>query len=263
MRKEWLILTMVVLVGIAGAGGLWIAGKLRPEIPGVDRGDAPVSAAVVTAPEAPPEKWQGPIPAKVAENFIRAESNEERLKWVRFPDEVEEEMTTFFATGAGATEKFTNLWPLPQVVIDGVVFQEFSAEFKTAKPRLVVVTVDPSGAKVDFGAYVLMGSETWDDVIDGRAPSAQHMKVVLEPSTYYLRSFSNEDEWMSFRATSPQCPQILNFYIKRDSPQAEKLREKRGRTTRATVSIQAIGNSAEYRQFEVTDVEALGWVRPE
>ena len=215
------------------------------------------------AREEAPKVWQGPVPSEVAENFTSATTHAQRLRWVRQAEKVGAAMEAFFRDGAGAAEKVTATrchWPTGES--GDTVYEILQVEMESGEARLLCVSVDPDGAKVDFEAYARHGSEAWEDLLSGAVTSAEEMRVVLRPGGFYLHRFTDESKWAHFKASTPDLADPLDFYVERDSEAARELERAGGTLSHATLSIRAVEDSAKFRQFEITAVKATGWVVP-
>ena len=258
LGREMVIGGLLVTALVLAGGGLWVAGRLRERSLAME--GAPVA---VTPAEASEVFWQGPNPAEVAERFTRAGSHAERLKWVRYPDQVGAAMEAFFREGPGATEQLAGTALLASSSGGDLLFENYEVRFKGGESRLLSVSVDPAGAKVDFKSYARHCSESWPDLLSGKVTAAAEMRVILAPGGFYLHRFTDEKKWIHLKASTPDLPEALDFYVPRDSPAARELRQAGGNLSRATVAIRAVGDSAKYRQFEITGVTATDWVEPD
>ncbi|HEY1121266.1 MAG TPA: hypothetical protein VGE67_06680 [Haloferula sp.] len=210
----------------------------------------------------PLEKWQGPIPSVVADRFMAAKTQEQRLELVRNPAEVGPAMEAFFKSGPGSTEQFRGMHPLTTGSSGNLSFESYAVEFANAPVRLLSVTIDPSGAKVDFECYARLGSETWGDVLSGKATEVEEVRVLLQAGSYYLHAFNEEQKWLHFKATSSDFPETLDLYLDRENPSVRELQNSGDRIFPATLSIRAVNGSQKHHQFEITKVKALEWVEP-
>jgi hypothetical protein len=256
VKREWVVILLMVLLPLAAAGGLWLLGRIQS----ARSDDQPVS---VFRPAAVPlEKWRGPVPSVVAERFMDAKTHEDRLEWVRNPAEVDAAMKEFFQRGPGATEQVTGFQPMASGSSGDLLFESFNVQISGAPGRLLSVSVDPQGAKVDFECYARSGSVSWDHLLSGKVSEAAEVRVVLQQGAFYLRRFADEARWMHFKATSPDLPETLDFYLDRQHPSARELSEKKASMFRATLSIRAVDGSEKHRQFQISGVKALDWVEP-
>jgi hypothetical protein len=64
---------------------------------------------------------------------------------------------------------------------------------------------------------------------------------------------------LHFKATTPDLPAFMDFYVARDSEAARELASNDAFQILATVSIRAVGDSASQRQFEITAIKSAGW----
>jgi hypothetical protein len=92
----WGIVGFIILL----AGASFYLFNVKPKQP---------IAAKITLLQIGEEKWVGLLPEGVAQRFIDATTIEERLVWVRDPDETEPLLREFFENGAGAQEKIMAL----------------------------------------------------------------------------------------------------------------------------------------------------------
>lgn len=249
-----LLLVVLILV----AGGLWLLGRGRGAAASGEDKDLAGSVS-----EGEQIIWQGPNPAEVADSFTKATTHAERLKWVRQPDKVGAEMEAFFRDGPGASEKIAGTAAMSASEIGDLLYENYMVEIKDGEPRLLCVSVDPEGAKVDFEAYARSCSVKWPDLMSGSVTSAEEVRVILMPGGFFMHRFPDEEKWIHFKATSPDVPDSMDFYVARDSEAARKLGGGGVQALHATLSIRAVEDSAKYRQFEITAVKALGWVEPE
>ena len=241
-----------MLISVAG---LWLMGRKHSggnSLSSVDRTEASV----------PLEKWQGPIPSVIADRFMAAKTQEQRMELVRNPTEVGPSMEAFFKSGPGSTELFRGMHPLTAGSSGDLTFECYAVEFANAPVRLLSVTIDPSGAKVDFECYARLGSATWADVLSGKATEAGEVRVLLQAGSYYLHAFNDEQKWLHFKATSSDLPDTLDFYLDRENPAIRELQDSGEGIFPATLSIRAVKGSEKHHQYEITGVKALGWVEP-
>ena len=215
-----------------------------------------------SAASTPLEKWHGPIPSVVAERFVEAKSHEERMGLIRNPGQVGPTMEAFFKSGPGATERIQGFQWLTNGSSGGLAFETYTVELANSPARLLSVSVDPQGAKVDFECYARWGSVGWDDLVTGKVTEAAEVRVILEPGGYYLHGFGDEQKWLHFKATSPDLPETLDFYLDRQNPSVRDFQESENKVLPATLSIRAVNGSEKNRQFEITAVKALDWVKP-
>ena len=255
-KKEWVIIGLIGALLLMAVAGLWLVGQRH------SGGNGSLSVVDRAQASAPLEKWQGPIPSVIAERFIEAKTQEERLELVRNPAEVGPAMEAFFKKGPGATEQIKGFFPLARGASGDLSFEKYKVEFASSPPRLLSVTIDPRGSKVDFECYARLGSVGWDEVLSGKAKEAAEVRVILQAGCYYLHSFKDEQKWLHFTATSSDLPETLDFYLDRENPAVRDLQDSGGGSFPATLSIRAVNGSEKHHQYEITAVKALEWVEP-
>jgi hypothetical protein len=205
--------------------------------------------------------WKGELPMKAAEGFIRAKSDEERLRFVRDPERVAPIMRSFFSEGPGAKESPAALVPLRSLQTREMAAEEFRVDFADGGNRLVCVVLADDSAKVDFECYARHGSVSWDDLLSGKAEFAGEVRLVVSAESYYNFGFSDDRKWSSFAARSPDVPIDLVLYAELGSD-AEKILSEvtAGGSALTTLAIRGVQGSHKHRQFEVTEVLARSWV---
>lgn len=239
--------------------GFWLLGLMH------SGGKGGLSVIEHAEASTPLKKWHGPMPSVIAERFTEAKTQEERLELVRNPSQVGPAMEAFFKSGPGATEQIRGFRSLATGSSGDLSFETYSVEFASSSPRLLCVSIDPLGAKVDFECYARLGSVGWGDLLSGKVTEAEEVRVIVQPGNYYLRAFSNEQKWLHFSATSPDLPETLDLYLDRQSPAARDI-DNHGSGNKifpATLSIRAVNGSEKHHQFEITAVKALDWVEPD
>jgi hypothetical protein len=255
-KKEWVVAALIGALLLVAVAGFWVMGRMHSAgkggLIGVDRAEA----------STPLGKWHGPVPSVVAERFVEAKSHEERMKLIRNPAQAGPAMEAFFKSGSGATEQIKGFHWLTTGSSGDLAFETYTVEFANSPARLLSVSVDPQGAKVDFECYARWGSVPWGDLLSGKAPEAAEVRVILEPGGYYLHAFSDEQKWLHFKATSPDLPETLDLYLDRQHPSARDIQGSESSFIPATLSIRAVNGSEKNRQFEITAVKALDWVKP-
>ncbi len=208
------------------------------------------------------DEWKGPLPEEVASKFAKAETTEERLKWVRNPEGVAEALRAFFESGPGATERVTSVAEKGPMQTETVTFERFVARLQDGGERLVCVVLNNNEGKVDFDSYARRGSAPWSELLSGAVEGAEEMRVSAEPGKYYNFGFADEKNWRHFRADTPDLEVSLDLYAALGSETAKKMEEAVAEGEGSvTLSIRAVDDSHKRRQFEITKVLTAGWVR--
>lgn len=205
--------------------------------------------------------WKGALPMEAAEGFIRAATVEERFKWVRDPARVEPLVRAFFCDGPGAQETVAALVPVGAVQRGDLHYERFRADLGGGRSRLVCVVLTDDGGKVDFESYVRHGSVPWDDLLSGRVVAADEVRLFVSAGDYYNFDFSDDGQWRSFVARTPDLGEDLHVYARRGSPAEATLNELTASgPAPVTLAVRSVDRSHERRLFEVTRVLAPAWV---
>ena len=170
-------------------------------------------------------------------------------------------MRSFFSDGPGAKESLAALVPARSIQTRDMAAEEFRADFKDGSHRLVCVVLGSDSAKVDFECYARHGSVPWEDLLSGKAESAQEVRLIVSSRSYYNFSFSDDHQWRSFGAQSPDVSVDLDLYAEVGTKTEQILSETTARgPVLTTLAIRGVQDSHQHRQFEVTRVLARSWV---
>ncbi|OYV04659.1 MAG: hypothetical protein CFE26_15715, partial [Verrucomicrobiales bacterium VVV1] len=161
--------------------------------------------------------WQGEVPAKVADHFLKATTLEDRLKWVRHPELVREILRQYYETGPGAGEKMTELKPMSSLVSGTVAYDRFMVCMESGQDRMLGVVLSQEGAKVDFLGYIGWCSVPWADLLKGEAATVSEARVTVSVGNYYAEPFQNDATWKHFVATMTGDEKSLDLYVRRGS----------------------------------------------
>jgi hypothetical protein len=218
-----------------------------------------VSKAEVSAVSA--KDWKGALPVHAAEGFTRAETVEERLKWVRDPERVEPLVRAFFGTGPGATETVSRLVPMIAIQRGNIHYERYRADLDGGRNRVVCVVLTDEGGKVDFESYARHGSVSWDDLLSGRVAEADEVRLFVCRGEYYNFGFADDGQWSNFIARTPDLGEDLQVYARRGSPAETTLNQLTAAgPAPATLAVRSVDRSHERHQLEVTRVLAPAWV---
>jgi hypothetical protein len=206
------------------------------------------------------EEWQGLLPLQVAERYIDATTNEERLRWVRDPEENAPLLEDFYQNGAGAKEKITELKQMEPVSTEKFLIHRYQVRLADGANRLLCVVQIDNRACVDFKAYARHCSSKWQDLLSGSASAAAEVRVFLDAGNAYMHQYADEAQWTCYTATTQDWEMPLFFFAEHGSKTDEALRDlTRGRSQRVTLAIRSKDNSHEKKQFEIVELLAAGW----
>jgi|694.fasta_scaffold107510_2 hypothetical protein len=233
------------------------------------RGDEKISPIpstlepAITFSNSKPIIWDGPQPYEVADQFLGAHSHEERLRWIRKPEQVGPIMEKFFADGAGKDEKVINKKMIDSSNDDNLNMDRFELTMNDGNPRMLCIVHCDGRALVDFESYARSGSTTWDQLLSGKVKKAERMRVFIANNNYYNYSFTDETQWISFVAKTPELPNSIYLYGSSDNQAFLDLKKSIGTgTMTCTISIEATNEGTPCRQFILSKLTAKDWVTP-
>lgn len=243
------------LLALLGTGA-WHASR-RPAAAAAEPSQPVLPAAAAVADD-------GLSSRTVTDNFTRATTQAERLKWVRQPEAVAAVMEEFFSSGKGAGEVIAKIDGIAPGTTGDLAYERFAATMVDGTRRLLCLVPTAGGVRVDFKAYARHGSVAWSDLLDGQAKEAAEMRVFLEKGDYYNFGFKHEVRWQCLTVTSPDLDVPVWLYLARTDPALKVLEAVNSRQpVRVTVAVRTVGDSHLRRQFEIVDLHAADWVVPD
>lgn len=253
---------LVLLIGVPLALLIFMGTRywVRQKLDGVP---PPIVKVHEQAAEAAPVAWSGLQPEQIADKFLAATTQQERLRWVRQPAAVADIMERFYRDGPGASEKVADIGTMPQAMTEDHVFERFAVTMTDGSKRLLCVLFGEKAGGVDFKSYARHGSDPWGAVLDGTVAKASEMRVFLKRGSYYNYEFTDESQWLCLVASSPELEDPINLYARRDNPHLLRfLRNPPKQLQRYTIALENPGNGQRHRQWQLTQVLATGWVSP-
>ncbi|MDB4508129.1 hypothetical protein N9051_00955 [Akkermansiaceae bacterium] len=195
---------------------------------------------------------------QAAENFAMSSNVDDRLKWVRFPDEVRSRLDEYSPDARDV--------PASILVRSGMSFNAgssshfFVANFEDGAQRLVAVTGTDEGPRVDWDAYALYNPISWEKILSGQAPEAS-VRVFLESSSHYNRTYEDPKVWSAYLISSPDLQAPLSGYTKRGSKLDQALSKSiSGGRARVTLQLAIGPEDIQNLQVKISGIKHLGWV---
>jgi DNA-directed RNA polymerase subunit RPC12/RpoP len=215
-------LGLFVLIGSAAAG--WF----------LARSQSPVVAQAEKPQEIPdryfPTMDEGAAAAEVVKAFLAADTVEEKLPLVRFPEKVKPLMDIWYKGRpdksfkasrddlAESLTKFLHVDGARFIVVTMLV--EPDDEYK-----LFAVESSPyDGLRVDWETAVGWQAMTVEEFVKGKPTTPQPFRVQAAPGDYYNGAYSDETKWLSVNLTYPGNPDFHLFgYVERNTPAGDQL----------------------------------------
>jgi hypothetical protein len=197
---------------------------------------------------------------KVAAAFLAEADPQKRLQWVRNAEEIRTRLSGYPDEAGSAVGEIDRV--LGHKLDGGCSVTGFVVAFPSGSLRLLEVVGAPDGMKVDWDAYALYGTASWEDLLSGKAERAV-VRVFCEPATERPEPFGDEGKWTGFRLSSPDLPQaVLGF------AEVGKVREERMKQVilgtprfRERFTLEIVRHEGEDEPlFEITRCMAVGWI---
>ncbi|YCM46708.1 hypothetical protein V2O64_11820 [Verrucomicrobiaceae bacterium 227] len=224
----------------------------------------PNGDSLTTTTQAEKMTWEGALPKEVLKKFQDASRIEEKLSCLKFPEIVQERARTFFTEGPGKTEKIIRLTRLQTGTGSHANTRpnlRFLATMEEGKPRVIILSLDPKGPKIDFDFYARYCAVPWDDLVAGHVDKTPEMRLLLQDDHYNHGEYADKTRWHSLKGTSPDLEQSILVYLDRNHPDYKVISNLiKGQNLRANVALKATQKGREQRQFEITKVNALNWM---
>lgn len=247
---------MLAILLVTGPSGR--SGGRAAVIPAAQQGQRPDP----TVRRSQPREARSHTPLEVAQRFLHAESDEERMKWVANPDLVKSILSEFYSSGPGREEQVDAIDPMPDVSSDEGFFARFAVSLNDGRKRMLCLPFRSGGeALVDFKSYSRHGSVPWDSLLGGKVEKADEMRLYLSKSDYYNHDFKDEARWFCLMGTSPDLESGIYLYVDRRDPSFQSLLDAPPlKPTRHTVAIGTLGGSSAKRQFILSRIIRTGWL---
>lgn len=139
-----------------------------------------------------------------------------------------------------------------------VVFREKEGEQKN---RIALLFKGDDGTwRIDFDAYMRTSTPSWEDILS-RNSETSVVRVFIGRYNYYNGIYSDDQIWQAYSIISPDVPEIIYGYVKKDSIQEIALSRiiSAGREAPRTVLGLLSKDDAGERQFEISRVYAEDW----
>lgn len=197
----------------------------------------------------------------VAEAFLRAETLEERLGFVRNPDNV--------VLGLPWFPTATKACPIPYLTLNNMgsasasgelSFERYAVGMPDGSHRLLCVTQTPRGLLVDYEAFARYGT-SWKRLLAGEPGS--EVRLIIRQSYYFQPPFEDDSKWLSYELSNPDWPGNLTGYAPIDSVTAQVLQKMLSKSPRQRLIVQLRAEEESHRskQFLIEKVLSSGWVR--
>lgn len=254
------LLFLIVTLSCVGAGGRYLANRSASTDANPHRTESSPLSSInehlsLTVPK---DTLYDLPPSTVAKKFALSSDAQERLKWARNPNDILQRLDQYSAHAREIPA--TKVSKLTKITTDSLTYETFLAEFPDGGRRFLCVIGTPDGPKVDWDAYARYGTACWDDLISGGITEGK-VRVSPSKSSYYNGPYHNRENWNAYALSNPDLDLPVYGYCPKNSKIDLEMRHLiASGARRATLSIKRSTQQKEARQFEITSLNATGWV---
>ncbi|CAN5396179.1 hypothetical protein BH23VER1_BH23VER1_15160 [soil metagenome] len=166
---------------------------------------------------------------EVLESFLRAETIEEKMEYVRHPETTRRRMeSNEVAAGPGGVEKLEVVedpLTIRKFELEGVAFLGGVYPFSDLSQRGVVFENTPDGWKIDWESFVGYSEMPWDAFLETQPLEALTFRLLVRPDTYYNYGYTDEQAYSCYLLEDPTRNFSCWGYCDRGGEVDEALRE--------------------------------------
>lgn len=270
VEKTWHFLSnmglfSLVLLGLfvlcaAIAAGWYLAQSKAPEV-------EKAAAAPEITERFFPSMDEGASAAQLVQRFLEAETVEQKLAFVRYPEKVEPLMRLWYETRpiepvktsqdelAASLTKF--LYPGGMKIIVVTMLIEDTKDYK-----FYAVESSPTyGLQLDWETAVGWQAMTVDEFRKGKPTTPQPFRVHIARGDYYNGPYSDDTEWMCCDLTYPGDTDFhLYGYVRRQSPAGKRLNEMlAGQSVSAILGLAYRREGSDLKQVTIHGIISEEW----
>lgn len=193
---------------------------------------------------------------RVATAFLAGTDLQQRLGFVRNPDEIRDHLSEYSAAARSEPGKIAKL------IGHSGKTTAFAVALASGEVRLLEVVTTPEGPKVDWDAYARYGTASWEELLLGNTDRAV-VRVFCQPSVEAPEPFDAEGKWVAFRLSSPDLPQSALAFAETGTVRAEMMKKIVLGTPqyRQRFVVEVVRHEGKDGPlFEMTQCLAVGWI---
>lgn len=199
----------------------------------------------------------------IARQFLGAEKIDQLLPVVRDSERVTPKIVAHYRDGKIPVIKMEKFNSSGKVSYKDS-FAAVSVLTEDYENKQLAFVDGPDGLKVDWESWVGWSEMPWEVFMKEKPVEPKLFRVKLRWVDYYNFGFSDENEWRSYRLSSPDGEHMLYGYVARNSLLDQRLRPpEQGATVAATVKLRYRENEQSPQQVVIEEHVADGWVLEE
>lgn len=275
-KQGFRILILVGAVIIIGVGVfVWsrtvLKGVEEPDVSEVDPLFPPESPSVGVAAQDGPKESVGELdPTVVLEpvrlavaRFLQAESVDEMLKFVRGGEREREKIRRYYASKVYVAQSPLHIAPNGGVRTTGTVMA-LVVILRDQSSRSIAVEKLGDRYLIDWESWVGYSDLSWEELQKTRPIGPKTFRVLCSNVEYYNFEFSDDRKWRSYRLQSPDQLHTLYGYVRRNSPQEQRLssvdKNRPGKYSAFVVKLRYPKREGRKDQVLIDEVRTEGWV---
>lgn len=202
---------------------------------------------------------------KAVTEFYEADSVEERLKYVSYPETVQPKMVDFYARNPIVKRKVIGLIEPMDHSTQDRTFLMASVVYEKGLNDFCVCELIDSEMKIDWEVLVNYSEKSWADFQAERPTEPVQFRVRVNPGSYYNFEF-DEETYLAFELKHPKIEsRLLYGYLKRDSESYDRFVRVRLMSylqdLPVLVRLRYPPDSKDDTQVEIVEFDSFSWVR--
>lgn len=160
----------------------------------------------------------------VVSNYLKSESIEEKLKFVRQSDRVAPLMRDYYSDFPLESQKYQSINAFMSVAIENNSFLVLGVVTESGRVDLLVED-RPEGFLVDWESNVVYQPMEISDFVEKKPTKPVDLRVYIQRDKYHSREFSDSEKFSAYYVTFKDSDEYLFGYAERDSDLDISLRE--------------------------------------
>lgn len=153
---------------------------------------------------------------KVVSGFLRAETVEEMVQWVRHPERVKPLMKSYYGRNPFRPLTFRSTDEYHIASLENKPFLALKVRVREQEEGIPILLEDRlDGMLVDWESFVCFLPISPEDLVESRPTEALKLRVYAQRDTFYNYEFSDEDEYDCFRLHFRGSETTLYGFVKK------------------------------------------------
>ncbi len=156
---------------------------------------------------------------QTVQQYLEAETIDEKLRHVRHADVMRQRMEKFYATNAITPQECRSVTSLKPITLNGRAFwQVVAVTGKTTGQALLLEQLSDTEVKIDWESHVHYQPMPWEQYAVELPGQPMAFRLSVRESPRYFGEFSDQNRWVSYQLNAIKSDTIIYGYVLRDSP---------------------------------------------